>query len=78
MLSLIDLKRYLQAKQSVSLFELVSHFNTDSDTISVMLQYFLDKNHIKLYRAEPACGKVCVQCEFVGPAVYQWVSDPPS
>lgn len=71
-LTLITLKKYLQARRSVSLSELERAFAEDAAFIEDLLQFFINKKQLTVQPVAISCGKKCGDCSSSHSIVYSW------
>ena len=69
---LSDLRSYLKERKSVTLRDLMLHFDTDADALRGMLQVLITKNYVKKTSATEACGTSCCKCDSTLTEIYEW------
>ncbi len=70
---LSELKEYVREHHIVNMYDLVSHFDTDADTIRNMLNILIRKGQVRKVRdADIHCRK-CVQCHMLAAELYEWI-----
>lgn len=72
MLSLRELKSYLQTHPRLSLAELSLALSEDQLMLQMMLQHFINNGHVKIRRRKANCGVSCQQCHFAVTDCYEW------
>jgi len=75
MLSLKILKQHLQTKPAVSLQELQTVLQEDSETVCCLLKYFIDRGQVQECSLTSRCGS-CQRCPAAATKLYSWVSNP--
>ncbi len=70
---LSELRAYLQDKKTVTLNELVIHFDTDAGALRGMLQKWISKGKLRKLSTDPACGTSCCKCDPTLTEIYEWV-----
>jgi FeoC like transcriptional regulator. len=74
-----DLKDYMIHHNTVSLMDLVNHFDTDSIVIEQMLARWVKKDMIEVLNNEQdgkGCGTTCYKCDERTLKFYKWrISD---
>ena len=70
---LSELKAYVREHHIVNMYDLVTHFDTDADTIRNMLNILIRKGLVrKVQDADIRCH-MCVQCHMLAAELYEWV-----
>lgn len=70
---LSDLRSYLKERNSVTLRDLMLHFDTDADALRGMLQILIKKHYVKKASAKEACGTSCCKCDSTLTEIYEWL-----
>lgn len=70
---LLELRKYLKSKTTVSMKELVEHFKMQPELLRDMLGMFQQKQQINKYCRTSACGKKCTLCDPLTTELYSWV-----
>ncbi|TKI06576.1 FeoC-like transcriptional regulator [Martelella alba] len=74
-MNLMALRDYIRDKQRVSLLDISSHFHSEPQVVSGMLDIWLQKNKIISYTVKSAkCGGCCC-CDPASNRFYEW-NDP--
>lgn len=75
MLSLLELKKYLQSRNIVSIADLCIHFNTLPETLEPMLEHWIRKGKLRRETSEGSCGskKSSCSCSEGHHIWYQWI-----
>lgn len=73
MLSLRILKQHLQAKPVISLQELQTMLQEDSDTICCLLKHFIDRGQVQERALTNNCGTRCQKCPTAATKLYSWI-----
>lgn len=68
---LVELKKYLQTKQTATLQELAWHFKRDPGMMRQLLSHWIRKGVIVRAATPAGCGTRCVQCKPEYAEVYQ-------
>jgi hypothetical protein len=69
---LSELRSYLREKKTVTLNELVIHFNMDADALRGMLGKWISKGKVRLLPENSACGSTCHKCDPTLTELYEW------
>lgn len=69
---LSELRTYLKERKSVTLRDLMLHFDTDAEALRGMLQILLTKGYISKNSATEACGTSCCKCDSTLTEIYEW------
>ncbi len=69
---LSDLRAYLKERKSVTLRDLMLHFDTDAQALRGMLQILQTKGYVKKNTAKEACGTSCCKCDSTLTEIYEW------
>lgn len=69
---LSELRAYLKERKSVTLRDLMLHFDTDAEALRGMLQILLTKGYINKNSAKEACGTSCCKCDSTLTEIYEW------
>lgn len=72
---LSELRRYLKERKSVSLRDLILHFDTDAEALRGMLQLLITKNYLKKIIVNEACGTSCCKCDSTLTEIYEYAND---
>ena len=74
-LSLLELKEYLQSKDTVSINDLGIHFNASPETLEPMLEHWIRKGKLCKETSESSCGnkKGSCSCSDGHHIWYQWI-----
>jgi len=70
---LLDIKRYLQQRNTANLQEIALHFQLSPDVVSDMLQHWVRKGVIKKGENPSGCGSTCLRCDPKLAQVYVFV-----
>jgi putative ferrous iron transport protein C len=69
---LSDLRAYLKERKSVTLRDLMLHFDTDAEALRGMLQVLISKGYVKKNSATQACGTSCCKCDSTLTEIYDY------
>lgn len=69
---LSDLRRYLKERKSVTLRDLMLHFDTDAEALRGMLQVLITKGYVTKNSAKEACGTSCCKCDSSLTEIYEF------
>jgi putative ferrous iron transport protein C len=69
---LINIKNYLQKKQTANLQEIAWHCQQSLEITRDMLQIWLRKGKVKICPKPVGCGSKCQQCQPEFAEVYEW------
>lgn len=69
---LSELRSYLKERKSVTLRDLMLHFDTDAEALRGMLQILMAKNYVKKASAKEACGTSCCKCDSTLVEIYEY------
>ncbi|HIF53728.1 MAG: FeoC-like transcriptional regulator [Methylococcales bacterium] len=69
---LSDLRDYLKAKKTVTLNELVIHFEMDGDALRGMLVKWIKKGKVRQLAVGSDCGTTCTKCDPTLTEFYEW------
>jgi putative ferrous iron transport protein C len=69
---LLEIKRYMSAKKTANLQELVLHFKKQPDMIRFMLQHWIRKGKICCVPKPVGCGSQCQMCKPSIVEIYSW------
>ncbi len=71
-MNLVELKEYIRDKKRVSLLDVSTHFHSEPQVVSGMLDIWLQKNKIISYTTKSAkCGGCCC-CDPASNQIYEW------
>lgn len=70
---LSDVRHYLKERKSVSLHDLMLHFDIDAQAVRGMLQILITKGYIRKTNANQACGTSCCKCDSSLIEIYEWL-----
>lgn len=70
---LMQLKRYIQGRESVGLRELSRVFSVTPDALEPMLAVWINKGQLRLCQQKSGCGGGCSGCPIKQGLRYQWV-----
>lgn len=73
MISLIELKSYIEKLRMASLQVVSKHFNADPEFIRCMLSHWVNKGCIRYSKKTTKCGTTCTQCATALTEIYEWV-----
>ncbi len=73
MLSVRELKSFLQEVQAASLFDLSHRFASSPDLVRDRIQLLLRKGCVRKVCKTSDCGTKCVKCDPLFTEIYQWV-----
>lgn len=71
---LLQLRDYLQARESANLQEMAWHFNQSPETVRCWLGHWLQKGRVCRVENPLGCGTKCQVCQPQLAEVYRWVS----
>jgi putative ferrous iron transport protein C len=71
---LSDLRTYLKARKSVTLRDLMLHFDTDAEALRGMLQILIAKNYVQKVVLKEACGTSCCKCDSTLIEIYEFLA----
>ncbi|MCK4840620.1 MAG: FeoC-like transcriptional regulator [Methylococcales bacterium] len=69
---LSELRDYLKQKKTVSLNELIIHFDMDADALRGMLGKWISKGKVRQLPVNSACGSSCCKCDPTLIELYEW------
>lgn len=69
---LYELRAYIKEKKTVTLNELVIHFNMDADALRGMLRKWISKGKVRQLPVNSACGTSCCKCDSTLTEFYEW------
>jgi putative ferrous iron transport protein C len=69
---LSELRAYLKERKSVTLQDLMLHFDCDAEALRGMLQILLTKGYVSKNSAKEACGTSCCKCDSTLTEIYEW------
>jgi len=72
MLTLRQLKGYLQTHPAASLAELSVALKEEPSLVRMMLQHFISKGQVKVCMKTPKCGTQCQQCPTAQVQWFEW------
>ncbi|MFZ2727236.1 MAG: FeoC-like transcriptional regulator [Methylococcaceae bacterium] len=72
---LTELRDYLKQQHRVSLKDLMTHFNSDADTLRAMLAKWINKGKVKKLSLEANCGTSCCRCDSTLTELYEWLDN---
>jgi hypothetical protein len=70
---LSELRRYLKQQKTVTLHDLVIHFNIDADALRGMLSKWMSKGKVRQLPVNSACGTSCCKCDPTLTELYEWI-----
>lgn len=70
---LSELRHYVKARQSVSLRDLMLHFDTDAEALRGMLEMLINKGYVRKTTAKEACGTSCCKCDETLTEIYEFL-----
>lgn len=73
MLSLLELKTYLQNVKTANLWQISQHFAAQPATIQGMLSHWVNKGRVRCDKQTAACGRTCFKCPQATIEVYSWL-----
>ncbi len=71
---LSDLRNYLKERKSVTLRDLMLHFDIDAEALRGMLQILVAKNYVQKTSAKEACGTSCCKCDSTLTEIYEYTN----
>ena len=69
---LSELRSYLKERKTVTLRDLILHFDTDAEALRGMLGILQTKGYISKNSATEACGTSCCKCDSTLTEIYEW------
>lgn len=75
MLSLVNLKQYIQKNKSCSLKQLSQFLQEEEIQIQMLIQHLIKKGLVCERRLTSKCGSQCQRCEFSVTVLYEWVAN---
>ncbi len=72
MISLLQIKSYLQQRHSANLLDMATHFDADQEMIKSMLDHWIRKGYVSVQKKTDSCGSRCQQCSEWITEIYQW------
>lgn len=69
---LSELRTYLKERKSVTLRDLMLHFDTDAEALRGMLQVLIVKGYVTKASANEACGTSCCKCDSTLTEIYEY------
>lgn len=69
---LSDLRSYLKERKSVTLRDLMLHFETDAEALRGMLQVLVTKGYVTKNSVKEACGTSCCKCDSTLTEIYEY------
>ncbi len=70
---LSELRCYLKQQKTVTLHDLVIHFNIDADALRGMLGKWMSKGKVRQLPVNSACGTSCCKCDPTLTEFYEWI-----
>ncbi len=70
---LSELRCYLKQQKTVTLHDLVIHFNIDADVLRGMLGKWMSKGKVRQLPVNSACGTSCCKCDPTLTEFYEWI-----
>lgn len=70
---LSELRDYIRTKNSVTLHELMIHFDVDANALRGMLAKWVKKGKLQQRAANENCGTGCCQCDPTLTELYEWL-----
>ena len=70
---LSELRRYLKQQKTVTLHDLVIHFNIDADALRGMLGKWMSKGKVRQLPVNSGCGTSCCKCDPTLTEFYEWI-----
>ncbi len=69
---LSELRTYLKTRKSVTLQDLMLHFDIDAEALRGMLQILISKGYVIKNSAKEACGTSCCKCDSTLTEIYEY------
>lgn len=69
---LSELRTYLKERKSVTLQDLMLHFDIDAEALRGMLQILITKGYVIKNSAKEACGTSCCKCDSTLTEIYEY------
>lgn len=69
---LSELRAHLKERKSVTLRDLMLHFDCDAEALRGMLQILLTKGYVSKNSAKEACSTSCCKCDSTLTEIYEW------
>lgn len=70
---LSDIRTYLKEKKTVTLNELVIHFDIEADALRGMLAKWINKGKLRQLPVGDGCGSSCTKCDPSLTEFYEWL-----
>ena len=70
---LSDLRSYLKERKSVTLRDLMLHFDVDAEALRGMLQILVTKGYVTKNSVKEACGTSCCKCDSTLTEIYEYM-----
>ena len=70
---LSNLRSYLKERKSVTLRDLMLHFDTDAEALRGMLQILIAKNYVQKVALQEACVTSCCKCDSTLIEIYEFL-----
>jgi len=65
-----EIRAYLKQRETASLSEIATHFNTSPDAVELAVSYWINKGKIRA--VAPPCNSSCTGCAGAE-QLYQWI-----
>ncbi|MEN9756106.1 MAG: hypothetical protein RL755_293 [Pseudomonadota bacterium] len=69
---LSDVRHYIKMQRSVTLRDLMNHFDVDADALRGMLSILVTKGKVDKKSATSECGTGCCKCDITLVEIYEW------
>lgn len=69
---LSDVRHYIKTQRSVTLRDLIHHFDVDAEALRGMLALLVTKGKITQKSATKECGTSCCKCDSTLIEIYEW------
>ncbi len=73
MISVLELKKFIAEKKSVSLSLILQSFTAKQEEIVAILELLIHRGCVKKCVKTPSCATRCLSCTAESFIVYQWV-----
>jgi DeoR/GlpR family transcriptional regulator of sugar metabolism len=70
---LSELREYVHEHHVVNMYDLVTYFDTDADTIRDMLNVLIRKGQVRKVQDSDVLCRKCVHCRLLAAELYEWV-----
>lgn len=71
---LSEIRDYLKQQHTVTLADLMVHFNIDADALRGMLGKWISKGYVRVVPLKSGCGTGCGKCDPKLTELYEWVN----